>query len=92
MKPHRGINSANVAGEGLADLPGLLIAIAFLFFPLSFLLPRYIQRAYSGWILGLFLSVEIIAAILYLLAARRNRKDSEQLQNMLHQMNVQQRH
>jgi hypothetical protein len=64
MKTHRGINSTSIVGEGLGGLPGLIIAIAFLFFPLGFLLPRYIQRAYDGWILGIFLTVEIIACTL----------------------------
>jgi hypothetical protein len=30
MNPHRGINSSNVAGEGLEGLPGLWMTIAFL--------------------------------------------------------------
>jgi hypothetical protein len=92
MKTHGGINSTSIVGEGLGGLPGLIIAIAFLFFPLGFLLPRYIHRAYDGWILGIFLTVEIIACTLYVLGARRNRRDSEWLQNVMHQINEKQDH
>jgi len=89
MKPHRGINSTSVAGEGLEGLPGLLMAIAFVFFPLAIILPRYIQRDYKGWILGLFLTAEIVSAALYIRGARRDRKASEELKRVLHQINEQ---
>ena len=86
MKLHRGINSANITGEGLEGLPGLLIAIAFVFFFLGIFLPRQ-----SNWPLVLFLFVEVGAATLYLLLARRSRRESERMQKALHEINEDER-
>ncbi len=83
MKLHRGINTSSIAGEGLEGLPGLLITIAFVFMFVGIFLPRK-----SGdWLLALFLSAEIGAAILYILADRHNRKESERLKKELHKIN-----
>jgi hypothetical protein len=82
MKPHRGINSASVAGEGLDGLPGLLIAIAFIFMFLSIFLPRDNQ-----WFLVLFVAVEAGAAALYIRGARRDRRDAARARRALHEIN-----
>jgi hypothetical protein len=82
MKPHRGINSASVTGEGLAGLPGLIIAIAFVFLFLSIFLPRD-----ANWILGVFFAVEVGAAALYVRGMRRDREAAERAYNELHRIN-----
>lgn len=82
MKLHRGINMTSIAGDGLAGLPGLLITIAFVFIFVGIFLPRK-----NDWYLILFVAVEIGAAALYIVAARRNRKESERLKRELHRIN-----
>jgi uncharacterized membrane protein YccC len=82
MKTHRGINSASITGEGLEGLPGLIIAIAFVFFFFSIFLPRN-----ADWILGVFIAVEVIAATLYIRGARRDRDDSERAARAMHEIN-----
>src|SRR5262245_59016561 len=67
MRPHRGINIASIAGEGLGNLPGLLITIAFVFMFFGVFLPRDNQ-----WILVLFIATELGAAGAYIRASRRN--------------------
>jgi hypothetical protein len=81
---HRGINSASIAGEGFEGLPGLVIAVAFVFMFLSIFLPRH-----NDWFLVLFVGVEVGAAALYVLAGRRDRKASEASNRALHQINEQ---
>jgi uncharacterized membrane protein len=82
---HRGINSSNVTGEGLEGLPGLLMAIAFVFIFLGIFMPRN-----NDWLGVLFFGAEISAATIYLVAGRRNRKDSEDVARVMHQINEQQ--
>jgi uncharacterized membrane protein len=82
MKLHRGINTTSIAGDGLEGLPGLLIAIAFVFIFAGIFLPRS-----SDWLLILFLAVETAAAILYFVFDRRSRRESERLRRALHQIN-----
>jgi uncharacterized membrane protein len=82
MRPHRGINTTSIAGEGFEGLPGLIMAIAFVFFFLGIFLPRY-----SNWPLAVFICVEVGAVTLYLLAARRNRADAERARKALHEIN-----
>jgi len=83
MRLHRGINSTSIAGEGFEGLPGLLMMIAFVFIFLGLFWPRN----NDAWFGGLFFIVEIGAAAIYLLAGRRDRKNSEQVQKVLHQIN-----
>ena len=87
MKAHSGINTSHVAGEGLSGLPGLVITIFFIFLPFGILLPRYIQREYSNWILGVFFLVEIVAAVFYIRSVRRDREASELVDKALHEIN-----
>ena len=63
----------------------MIIAIAFVFMFFSIFLPRK-----SDWFGALFFTVEVGAATVYILAARRDRKDSERLQKVLHQINQKQ--
>jgi hypothetical protein len=79
---HRGINSSSIAGEGFQGLPGLLMTIAFVFIFLGIFMPRN-----TDWFGGLFFIVEIGAAFIYVIAGRRNRKDSEESRKALHQIN-----
>ena len=83
MTLHRGINMTSVAGDGLKDIPGLLIAIAFVFIFAGIFVPR----EWSNWFMALFLAVEAGAAILYVLLDRRERKESERLIREMHRMN-----
>jgi len=85
MTLHRGINTSSIAGDGLEGLPGLLIAIAFVFIFICIFLPRNA----SNWLVVFFMLVEIGAAISYILIDRRNRKESERLIQQLHQINEQ---
>lgn len=87
MRRHSGINATHVTGEGLSGLPGLIIMIFFLFLPLAIFLPRSVQHEYRNWILGLFFLVVIVAAALYIRAARRNRETSEEVEKTLHEIN-----
>jgi hypothetical protein len=86
MHVHRGINTTSIASEGFEGLPGLMMMIFFVFAFFSLFLPRD-----NEWFLVLFLAVEIGAAILYLVANRRDRRDSAQLRKALHEMNTPQR-
>ena len=87
MNLHRGINSTSIAGEGLQGIPGLVIAVAFVFMFLSLFLPRN-----SDWPLVMFITAEIGVTVLYILSVRRNRENSERLKRELHQINEQQDH
>jgi hypothetical protein len=82
MKPHQGINSSSIAGEGFEGLPGLILAIAFVFFFIGIFLPKH-----SNWPLAVFALVEIGAATLYIVIGRRNRADSERAWKALHEIN-----
>jgi len=82
MTPHRGINTSSIAGEGFEGLPGLIMAIAFVFFFLGIFLPRN-----SNWPLAVFIFVEITAVTLYIIGARRSRADSEKAWKALHEIN-----
>ena len=81
MHLHRGINTTSIASEGFDGLPGLLMMIFFVFAFISLFVPRDNQ-----WFLVLFLVVEAGAAVLFLLASHRSRKDSARLQRALHEM------
>ena len=83
MKLHRGINTTSIAGQGLDDLPGLLIAIAFVFIFLGIFLPR---KA-SNWILVLFFLVEGVACTAYIIAQKRERKAALLTQQEFHRLN-----
>jgi hypothetical protein len=80
--PHLGINSANMASEGLEGLPGLIMAIAFVFLFLSLFMPRN-----ADWMLGVFIVVEVGAAALYVRSNRRNREAAEKAWQAFHELN-----
>ena len=82
MNPHRGINTASIASEGFEGLPGLIMAIAFVFLFISIFLPRD-----ADWMLGVFIAVEVGAAVLYIRAARRDKEAAEQTYIALHEIN-----
>ncbi len=83
MKPTVGCGSSGSEGEGPQGLPGLLISIAFLFLFIFVFLP---DSAHT-WFLTLFVLVEVCAAVLYILADRRNRREADRLRRQLHQIN-----
>jgi hypothetical protein len=83
MKPTCGCGSSGSAGEGPQGLPGLLIAIAFV----SIFVFVFLPSSTSDWFLGVFIAVEIGAAVVYVLIGRHNRKESERLRGELHQIN-----
>lgn len=83
MSPHRGINTTSIAGQGLEDLPGLIIAIAFVFIFMGIFLPRNA----SNWIVVFFFLVEGVACAAYILFQKRDRKAACQIQRALHRLN-----
>jgi hypothetical protein len=87
-KLHRGINTSSIAGEGLAGVPGLVMTIGFVFIFLGALVPTYVQRAYNNWFLLLFAICEIGGIVLYVRAARRSKRESQRLSEMLHEINA----
>jgi hypothetical protein len=87
MRTHSGINTTHVTGEGLSGLPGLVITIFFIFLPFGIFLPRYIQREYSNWILGVFFLVEFVAVAFYVRSMRHDREASERIEKALHEIN-----
>ena len=83
MKLHPGINITSIAGNGLEGLPGLLITIAFIFLFAGI----FVSRESSYWFMAVFLAVETGAGILYILAERNSRKESEQMIRQMHRIN-----
>ena len=83
MKLHRGINTTSIAGQGLEDLPGLIVAIAFVFIFMGIFLPRNA----SNWILVLFFLVEGIACAAYVISQKRERKAAQKVQQDFHRLN-----
>ena len=83
MSLHRGINTTSIAGQGLEDLPGLIIAIAFVFIFAGIFMPRNA----SNWILVLFIVVEGVASAAYIVSQKRERKATQETQQMLHRLN-----
>jgi hypothetical protein len=59
------------------------MTIAFVFIFLGLFWPRN----HDGWFGALFFTAEIGASATYLLAARRDRKDSERLKRAMHEIN-----
>ena len=83
MKLHPGINTTSIAGDGLQGLPGLLMTIAFVFIFAGI----FLSRESSYWFMAIFLAVETGAVILYILAERTSRKESEQVIRQMHRIN-----
>ena len=83
MKLHPGINTTSIAGDGLQGLPGLLMTIAFVFIFAGI----FVSRESSYWFMAIFLAVETGAVILYILAERTSRKESEQVIRQMHRIN-----
>ena len=95
MKPHSGININNIVSEGLEGLPGLLIAIGFVFIFLGIFIPRDYgdpEIRIKAMIIGglwfaAFVIAEASAAVLFIRASRRNRREIEELKKELHKIN-----
>lgn len=83
MKPTVGCGSSGTEGEGPQGLPGLLISVAFAFIFVFIFLPSSAFR----WFTLSFIAVEVGAAVLYGLAHRRYRNESDRLRKVLHQIN-----
>jgi hypothetical protein len=88
MKPSRGFSISSVAAAGLQGLPGVIIATAFVLMFIAFLLPREWRHGETGDILfPLFLLIEFGACIAFVVAQRRDRLRSEQIEQELHRLN-----
>jgi hypothetical protein len=83
MKPHRGINTSSIAGDGLDDLPGALIAVAFVFMFVVMFAPR----SASNWLFLGFILLEAGVAALFLLGKKRDRQATDQLRKEFHRLN-----
>ncbi len=83
MKPTIGTGSSGTEGEGPQGLLGLLISIAFAYIFVFIFLPESAR----AWFLPLGIAVLAGAAVLYLLADRRSRKEADRLRKVLHQIN-----
>jgi len=90
MRPHRGVNSSTVAGEGLEGLPGVLIAAFFVVSGLCLLLalffPDYLQ-AVGDWAVPICMLVIVGACVVYVLSQMRDRALTAQLGQELHTLN-----
>ncbi len=83
MRLRCGFDTGGSDGEAFEGLPGLLVTIAFVFMLACVFLPRDVGE----WYLVLFLAVEVGAAILYVLADRHGRRESDRLRRELHKIN-----
>ncbi len=83
MKPTVGTGSSGTEGEGPQGLIGLLICVAFAYIFVFVFLPE----SAHGWFVPLFIAVEIVAAVLYLVAERRSRAEANRMLRDLHQIN-----
>jgi len=83
MKPHRGINMNSIAGNGLDDLPGALIAVAFVFMFVAMFAPKEA----SNWLFLFFILLEGGVSALFLLGKRRDRLAIDQVRKEFHRLN-----
>jgi len=83
MKPHRGINTTSIAGDGLEDLPGVLIVIAFVFIFMGIFIPAHA----SDWLVVIFFLVEGVAAVVFIVSQRHERRATQLLQQQFHRLN-----
>ena len=88
MKPTRGCGSSGTEGEGPQGLPGLLISVAFAYIFVFIFLPE----SAHNWFLPVFIAVEVVAAVFYLVSERHSRTDADRLRRELHQINEKTHH
>ena len=75
--------TSSIAGEGLEGLPGLLIVIAFVFIFVGIFIPPHA----TDWLVVIFFLVEGLAAVVFLVCQRRERRATNQLAHELHRLN-----
>ena len=83
MKVHCGFNSSGGAGSSFEGLPGLIITVGFVIM----LLCVYLPPNASNLFLLLFMVIEMVASLVYVLIGRRNLRESERLRKQLHRIN-----
>ena len=88
MKPTVGTGSSGTEGEGPQGLIGLLISVAFAYIFVFVFLPE----SAHDWFVPLFIAVEIGTAVLYLVADRRSRAETDRMLRDLHQINEKTNH
>ena len=90
MTTHRGINMSSIAGEGLQDLPGLLIAIFFVMAG-SYLVRIWFVPVGPGgvdaWLLGVWHLMAPAACVGFLISQRRDKQLRARIQEELHKLN-----
>ena len=90
VRTHRGINTASVAGEGLQDLPGLLIAVFFVLAG-TFLVRVWFGPADVGaidtWLALAWFLFAPAAVVSFLISRRRDRELTARLEQELHRLN-----
>ena len=90
MRTHRGINMSSVAGEGLQDLPGLLIAVFFVMAG-SYLVRIWFVPVGPGgldaWLVVVWLLMAPAACVGFLIGQRRDKQLSARIQEEFHKLN-----
>ena len=90
MRTHRGINMSSVAGEGLQDLPGLLIAVFFVMAG-SYLVRIWFVPVGPGgvdaWLVVVWILLAPAACVGFLIGQRRDKQLRARIQEELHKLN-----
>jgi hypothetical protein len=89
MATHRGLNLSSVAQEGLEGLPGVLIAVFFVCCGTLLLFDLFapaFTKAYSNWLVTIYVLVSVVACITYVLSQRRERRLSTELEEQFHEL------
>lgn len=92
MPTHRGLNLSSIAQESLEGLPGVLIAVFFVFGGVFLLLGLFAQGLRSGeagtWFTIIYIAVSVVACIAYVLGQHRDRRLSVELQRQFHELST----
>lgn len=89
MATHRGLNLSSIAQEGLEGLPGVLIAVFFVFGGMMLFLDLFVpdlSKDASTFFVIIYLLVSVIAGIAYVLDQRHDRRLAAQLEEQLHEL------
>jgi hypothetical protein len=90
MATHRGLNLSSIAHEGLEGLPGVFIAVFFVFGGVLLLLDLFVpdlSRGAAGtWFAVAYILASIGAGIAYVVSQRRDRRLTAQLEEQFHEL------